>query len=56
VIRLFNQPVEEGLAVGRARAVGVGRLRQVAAARGVVVRREDNVAAGANLLKMKVLL
>ena len=56
VIRLFNQPVEEVVAVGHGRAVGVGRLRQVAAARGVVVRREDNVAAGANLLKMKVLL
>ena len=56
VIRLFNQPVEEVVAVGHGHAVSVGRLRQVAAARGVVVRREDNVAAGANLLKMKVLL
>ena len=56
VIRLFNQPVEEVVAVGHGHAVGVGRLRQVAAARSVVVRREDNVAAGANLLKMKVLL
>ena len=56
VIRLFNQPVEEVVAVGHGHAVGVCRLRQVAAARGVVVRREDNVAAGANLLKMKVLL
>ena len=56
MIRLFNQPVEEVVAVGHGHAVGVGRLRQVAAARGVVVRREDNVAAGANLLKMKVLL
>ena len=54
VIRLFNQPVEEVVAVGHGHAVGVGRLRQVAAARSVVVRREDNVAAGANLLKMKV--
>ena len=54
VIRLFNQPVEEVVAVGHGRAVGVGRLRQVAAARSVVVRREDEATEGADLLKMKV--
>ena len=54
VIRLFNQPVEEVVAVGHGHAVGVGRLRQVAAARSVVVRREDEAARGADLLKMKV--
>ena len=54
VIRLFNQPVEEVVAVGHGHAVGVGRLRQVAAARSVVVRREDEATEGADLLKMKV--
>lgn len=53
VIRLFNQPVEEVVAVGHGHAVGVGRLRQVAAARGVVVRGEDEAARGEDLLKMK---
>jgi hypothetical protein len=54
VIRLFNQPVEEVVAVGHGHAVGVGRLRQAAAARSVVVRREDEAVRGADLLKMKV--
>ena len=54
VIRLFNQPVEEVVGVGHGHAVSVGRLRQVAAARGVVVRREDRAVSGADLLKMKV--